>query len=551
MHLSARRVKCILRNIQPYVIYMKFSPISPQKISDSIAIHIEDLILNGLLMPGDKLPAERELAKDLQVSRTSLRDALVKLEARGLLQARHSGGTLVRDIIGPTLTDQLAVLLDENPDALLDLLEVREALERVASYYAAERATEPDREILEQRFVVLNQRTDTGEPERDAFDIVEYYLAIANASHNIALIHVMRGLYKLMPGSISDSLSFIYQRPGTYEIVHKHRQEMHLAIMRGDADAAAVAANAVTIFLRRTFRDLVVDRVSETGPQSVSAFSAVDKDALKPARLSDAVVSQIEKLITSGNLSAGDQLPVEKSLANTLQVSRSVLRDAVVRLEARGVLNIKQGGGTFVCNVPRRTVNDPLANLLLSNVEAVFDFLHLRGSLEELCAAFAAERRDETDLKQLKQSFVDIEKGVRAPDPFHDAERITDFHIALAEASHNIVLVPIMRGLYELLRTSIRTNLERMQSNPGKYNLVLEHHREILKAVENQNVDSAANAASVHIDFINQSISQFGIEQKRLKQSQRRVESLAAESGSESNQIVDQKKRLTPIKKSV
>lgn len=510
---------------------MKFSPISPQKISDSIAIHIEDLILNGLLMPGDKLPAERELAKDLEVSRTSLRDALVKLEARGLLQARHSGGTLVRDIIGPTLTDQLVVLLSENPDALLDLLEVREALERVAAYYAAQRATEPDREILEQHFSVLNQHTDTGEPEKDAVAIVEYYLAIADASHNIALMHVMRGLYKLMPGSISESLLFIYRHPGTYEIVHKHRQEMHLAIMRGDADAAAVAANALTIFLRRTFRDLIAGQVSEKKTQPVSAFSAVDKDALKPARLSDAVVSQIEKLITSGKLRAGDQLPVEKTLADTLQVSRSVLRDAVVRLEARGVLSIKQGGGTFVCNVPTRTINDPLANLLSSNIEAVFDFLHLRGSLEELSAAFAAERRNQADLQLLQKSLADIEKGVRAPDPYHDAERITDFHIALAEASHNIVLVHIMRGLYELLRTSIRTNLERIQSNPGKYNLVLEHHREILKAVEDQNADLAASAASVHIDFINQSISQFGIEQKRLEQSWRRAESLEIENG--------------------
>lgn len=510
---------------------MKFSPISPQKISDSIAIHIEDLILNGLLMPGDKLPAERELAKDLEVSRTSLRDALVKLEARGLLQVRHSGGTFVRDIIGPALTDQLAVLLKENPDALLDLLEVREALERVAAFYAAERATDPDREILEQRFAMLNQFTSTGEPEKDALAIVEYYLAIANASHNIALIHVMRGLYRLMPGSIGGSLAFIYQRPGTYETVHKHRQEMHQAIMQGDADAAAVAANAITIFLRQTFRERLVDQVSNTKSRSVSTFSAVDKDALKPARLSDAVVSQIEKLITSGKLKAGDQLPVEKSLAQTLQVSRSVLRDAVVRLEARGVLSIKQGGGTFVCNVPKRTVNDPLANLLSSNIEAVFDFLHLRGSLEELCAAFAAERRNDADLKVLQKSLAEIEKGVKSPDPYRDAERITDFHIALAEASNNVVLVHIMRGLYALLRASIRTNLERMQSNAARYNLVLEHHRDILNAVEKQNADAAANAASIHIDFINQSISQFGIEQKRLEQSRRRAEMQVTEDG--------------------
>lgn len=510
---------------------MKFSPISPQKISDSIAIHIEDLILNGLLMPGDKLPAERELSKDLQVSRTSLRDALIKLEARGLLQARHSGGTLVRDIIGPTLTDQLAVLLDENPDALLDLLEVREALERTAAYYAAQRATALDREILEQRFAMLNQTTDSGEPGRDALAIVEYYLAIANASHNIALMHVMRGLYKLMPDSISGSLSVIYERPGTYETLHKHRRKMHSAILQGDADTAAVSANAVTLFLRRTLSELIAVQHAKAESQFTGAFSAVDKDALKPARLSDAVVAQIEKLITSGKLSAGDQLPAEKTLADILQVSRSVLRDAVVRLETRGVLSIKQGGGTFVCNVPTRAVNDPLANLLASNIEAVFDFLHLRGSLEELCAAFAAERRDQVDLKHLQKSLAAIEKGVKKPEPYRDAERITDFHIALAGASHNIVLVHIMRGLYQLLRTSIRTNLERMQSNAGKYNLVLEHHRDILKAVEEQNMDAAANAASVHIEFINQSISQFGIEQKRLEQSRRRAESMVIENG--------------------
>jgi GntR family transcriptional repressor for pyruvate dehydrogenase complex len=510
---------------------MKFSPISPQKISDSIAMHIEDLILNGLLMPGDKLPAERELAKDLEVSRTSLRDALVKLEARGLLQIRHSGGTLVRDIIGPTLTDQLAVLLDEHPEALLDLLEVREALERIAAYYAAQRATALDRQILEQRFAMLNQSTDKGEPERDALTIVEYYLAVANASHNIALMHVMRGLYKLMPGSISGSLSVIYQRPGTYETVYAHRQKMHAAILQGDADAAAAAANAVTLFLQRIMSDFIESQTVDAKPQAAGAFSAVDKDALKPARLSDAVVEQIEKLITSGKLSAGDQLPAEKTLADILQVSRSVLRDAVVRLETRGVLSIKQGGGTFVCNVPTRTINDPLANLLSSNIEAVFDFLHLRGSLEELCAAFAAERRSQPDLERLKQSFVDIENGVKVPDPYRDAERITDFHIALAEASHNIVLVHIMRGLYQLLRTSIRTNLQRMQSNSSKYNLVLEHHRDILKAVDEQNMDAAAKAARVHIEFINQSISQFDIEQKRLEQSRRRATSMVIENG--------------------
>lgn len=505
---------------------MSFSPINPQKISDTIVSYIEDLILNGVLKPGDKMLSERDLAKELDVSRTSLRDAMVKLEARGLIQARHSGGTFIKDIIGPTLTDPLVHLLAETPDAMLDLFEVREALEKVAAYSAAERSTAPDREIIRERFTALNTRTETGDPCADATAIAEYYLAIADASHNIALMHVMRGLFNLMRTSVARSLETIYAHPGTYEIVHGHREEMHEAILAGDPDAAVQAANAVIIFLHRTFRELNIAEDVEAEDSDNDAFKPVDTSDLKPSRLSDAVVSQIEKQIMSGKLKASDQLPPEQELADQLQVSRAVLRDAVVRLEARGVLHIKRGGGTFVCDVPGPTINDPLVYLLQSHPDAVFDFLHLRGSLEELCAYYAAERRNERDLAKLHAVFADIESCVTQPDPYCDAEKITDFHTALAEASHNVALVYIIRGLYSLLRTSIRHNLERMHSEPNNYELVLEHHRDILSAVENKDVDQAASAARIHINFVNDSLSQLGAEQKRLELSQRRVESI-------------------------
>lgn len=504
---------------------MNYSPINPQKISDSIVTHIEDLILNGFLKPGDKLPSERDLAKELDVSRTSLRDALVKLEARGLLQARHSGGTFIRDIIGPTVTDPLVHLLAENPKAMLDLLEVREALERVAAYYAAERATEPDHGILQQRFSELNTATDSGEAVSDAIVIAEYHLAIADASHNIALMHVTRGLFNLMKTSISGALKLIYQHPGTYEVVHQHRQEMHYAILEGDAEKASQAANAITLFLHRTFQELVIEPLVET-EQNNNQFMPVDNTAMKTARMSDAVVGQVEKLITSGKLKAGDQLPAEKDLSETLQVSRAVLRDAVIRLEARGLLTIKQGGGTFVSDMPGQTINDPLVYLLQSNPAATADFLHLRGSLEELCASFAAERRSTADIEIMQQKLNSISQTSKSPDPFSDAQKITEFHIALAEASHNIALVYIMRGLYSLLRTSIRTNLEKMSSEPESYSLILEHHHAIFQAVKQQKSDTAGRAARIHINFVNESISQYDIEQKRIEQSRKRAESL-------------------------
>lgn len=510
---------------------MKYSPINPQKISDSIVEHIEDLILNGLLKPGDKLPSERDLSKEMDVSRTSLRDAMVKLEARGLLQARHSSGTFIRDIIGPTLTDPLVHLLAENPKAMLDLFEIRESLEKVAAYYAATRATEPDHIILNERFAALNTTTKSGDSSPDAIAIAEYYLAIADASHNIALMHVMRGLFNLMRTSITHSLEMIYQHPGTYEIVHAHRQEMHDAIIAGDADKSVEAANEVILFLHRTFQELKVDTTdtAEADGQGSDSFIPVSADDIKPSRMSDAVVSQIEKQIMNGKLKANDQLPAEKELAEMLQVSRAVLRDAIVRLEARGVLNIKRGGGTFICDVPGPTINDPLVYLLQSRPEAVHDFLHLRGPLEELCASFAAERRNEKNLENMQTLFSAMENCINAPDPYCDAEKITDFHIALAEASHNVALHYIVRGLYSLLRASIRNNLERMNTEPNSFELVLEHHREIFIAVKDKDSIRAARAARVHINFVNDSITQLSIEQKRVEQSQRRVASLREE----------------------
>lgn len=123
---------------------MSYDRINAPKVSDSIVTQLEEFILLGILKPGDRLPAERVLAKQFDVSRSSLRDALVKLEARGLIQTHRGGGNFVCDLVGPTLTDPLVHLLKDHPEAMLDLLEVRQALEEIAVQHAAERATELD-----------------------------------------------------------------------------------------------------------------------------------------------------------------------------------------------------------------------------------------------------------------------------------------------------------------------------------------------------------------------------------------------------------------------
>ena len=131
---------------------MTFQRIQHTKIAEAITRQVEELILEGVLRPGDQLPPERELAKTLDVSRPSLRDALTYLEERGLLVARQGGGTYVADVMGPVFSQPILELFTKHDKATSDYLEFRLEIEAISARLAAERATDADRKILKRIF---------------------------------------------------------------------------------------------------------------------------------------------------------------------------------------------------------------------------------------------------------------------------------------------------------------------------------------------------------------------------------------------------------------
>ncbi len=236
---------------------MQFETINPPKISDAIVSQIEQLILEGVLKPGERLPPERELAQELNVSRPSLREAITTLKSRGLLQSRRGGGNFVVDVIAPALTDPLIELLKNHPKAMFDVLELRHALEEVAAYFAALRATDADREILRCRFAALEEiQQGQRNPEHDAVVDAGFHLAIADASHNVALIHVMRGLFNLLLSNICRSLERLYTRESSYARVHSQHQAILNAVLERDPETARQAAHVHLAFVESTLREL-------------------------------------------------------------------------------------------------------------------------------------------------------------------------------------------------------------------------------------------------------------------------------------------------------
>ena len=134
---------------------MGFDQIRQRRLSDDIVERLEGMILEGTLKSGERLPAERTLAEQFGVSRPSLREAIQKLTAKGLLISRQGGGNYVVESLGSTFSDPLLQLLESNPEAQRDLLEFRHTLEASCAYYAALRATDVDRERLTAAFEQL------------------------------------------------------------------------------------------------------------------------------------------------------------------------------------------------------------------------------------------------------------------------------------------------------------------------------------------------------------------------------------------------------------
>ena len=174
-------------------VVLAISPTQRMSAVQHITEQLRARILSGALTPGTKLPAERELAEQLQVNRLTLRAALSQLEAHGLITTQHGVGTLVcnfRETAGiESLPRLLGVMRTHNPEAYLahvrDLLELRRAIATEAVALAAVRHTAEDLKLLKESMKQQSKLVD--EPMKFAVGDVEFARLIVRASRNLAL----------------------------------------------------------------------------------------------------------------------------------------------------------------------------------------------------------------------------------------------------------------------------------------------------------------------------------------------------------------------------
>ncbi|MGH6761897.1 MAG: FCD domain-containing protein [Phyllobacterium sp.] len=232
-----------------------FSRIEHSRTADDVVAQIETLILEGILRVGDRLPSERDLALQFDVSRPVLREALKQLEARGLLVSRHGGGTFVADVIGQVFTQPMMDLISSHRKAAADYLEYRREIESVAAEYAARRATEDDRALLSRIMEAMESAYERDNPDEEGNLDVELHNAIGECAHNVVLLHTLRSCYRLLADGVFYNRRLIYNFPDARAKLLAQHRAIYNAIMAGDPAAARKAVEAHIDFIAAAMRE--------------------------------------------------------------------------------------------------------------------------------------------------------------------------------------------------------------------------------------------------------------------------------------------------------
>ncbi|GAB3625271.1 Pyruvate dehydrogenase complex repressor [Pandoraea terrae] len=247
------------------------------------------------------------------------------------------------------------------------------------------------------------------------------------------------------------------------------------------------------------------------GAASASPFAPVTPPPR--LRLSDMVYEQLETMIVEGRLAPGSALPSERDLAQQMGVSRPSLREALLRLESRGVIVGRAGGGYLVANASQPLLAEPLSQLMSRHSKTVDDVLEMREVLEAKAVELAAARATSEDIARLRQVLEALEAAFAAGQDGRDGnagksllthmpELDAQFHLALAEATHNLVLVHLMHAIFELLRGSVADNYQAIVGHGADLEELIDQHRRIFNAVATRDACAATRHLQDHLAFI-------------------------------------------------
>ncbi len=215
---------------------------------------------------------------------------------------------------------------------------------------------------------------------------------------------------------------------------------------------------------------------------------------IKTSRLYEQIVQQIEASILDGTLKPGDQMPPERELAEQFGVSRTAVREAIKALREKGLLEAYSGRGTFVTDGTSQAVRQSFDLMVKVGQGDGLQYLEeIREMLEPEIAALAAQRVEEQHLATMREAVATMDGSLRDPDAYIEAD--LDFHLSLAEAVGNPLILSLIDSIVGLLREQ-RLQVFNVEGGPERGEF---HHKRILAAVEARDPERARAAMRAHL----------------------------------------------------
>lgn len=229
----------------------QLKPVTPKTIADQVAQQLRELISSGEYKPGDKIPSERELAARMHVGRPAVREALRELKTQGLLiSGRGARGTVVASVRNPDMATPLAAGLGRGAERIIELMEVRSAVEIEAAGLAARRATIEDLHSLAE---VLAGPADSLSQEQD----LAFHAMIASATHNPLFETAIREPVDLLHDHMAAILAVFYAEPGGATAIQQQHDAIRRAIRSGNEMKARQAMRYHLDYVARGLAQLV------------------------------------------------------------------------------------------------------------------------------------------------------------------------------------------------------------------------------------------------------------------------------------------------------
>ena len=229
---------------------------------------------------------------------------------------------------------------------------------------------------------------------------------------------------------------------------------------------------------------------------------------IQTSRLYEQIVQQIEESILKGELNEGSQLPAERDLAKQFGVSRTAVREAIKALQEKGLVDAFPGRGTFVTNGTSNSMRRSLDRIIKSGEPDGLAYLvEVREILEPEIAALAAVRATEQDLTAMREALDVMDNAGRDSDAFIEAD--LDFHLALAEAAANPIVLSLIDSIVGLLREQ-RLRIFRI---PGGPECGQDHHKRILEAIQRHDPHEARVAMQAHLSQVREDSSKTRVNQ--------------------------------------